>query len=183
MLLNGSARSLCRADPQTIETELLRLAEIARQALITARAIAHGLSPINLENGGLEPALRRLIETTQTTSGAVIKLRTRGVEMSSHVDDRMGEPLFRIVQEALTNALRHGAASEIDVVLQRVRNALHLTIADNGTGVASGDPSGGLGIRIMRYRAHAIGGHLEIESRPGGGTLVRCVIPVRPPSR
>jgi PAS domain S-box-containing protein len=179
LLLRGSARSLRQAEPKTIESELLRLADIAQQCLITARGIAHGLSPINLENGGLERALQRLAEATQLATGVQVRMFNEGSENLAKISQTKAEPIFRIVQEALTNAARHSGATQIDIGIERVRRMLHLTIADNGSGFMVGGASSGFGIRIMHYRARAIGGHLQVESRPNGGAVVRCIFPAR----
>lgn len=177
LLLSGSARSLSGADPETIAAEMSRFAEIAQQCLISARAIAHGLSPISLENGGLKNALVRLAESTRRNSGVEVLLELRGVDVAAEVRGAIAEPIFRIVQEAVTNVLRHAGATQIEVRLSRVRRSLQLEIADNGCGFVEGGSSAGFGVQVMHYRARAIGGHLQIERREQGGTLVRCLFP------
>jgi signal transduction histidine kinase len=83
--------------------------------------------------------------------------------------------LYRIAQEAITNAVRHGRATIIDLSCRCNESSLVLRVADNGSGVEQrADDGGGLGLRIMSYRAHAIGGEITIANRDEGGALMTC---------
>jgi len=86
--------------------------------------------------------------------------------------------LFRIAQEALRNALRHGGGGAVEIRLEGDRSVLELTVTDHGKGFLNPPTGGGLGLRIMRHRAELIGGRLEIESMYGKGTRVYCHVPV-----
>ena len=88
--------------------------------------------------------------------------------------------VYRIVQEALTNVVRHSGAKEILIRLETSDSELHLQVEDNGSGFALLPPDrpGGLGLKIMRYRAQMLGGDLVIESTGDGGTSVRCSCPL-----
>jgi signal transduction histidine kinase len=87
--------------------------------------------------------------------------------------------LYRIAQEAVTNAVRHGRATQVTVSCAVAERRLHLQIQDNGTGISDPPPKGdGLGIRIMRHRARTIGGELAIARMPQGGTLISCSCPL-----
>ena len=91
------------------------------------------------------------------------------------------DTVYRIAQEAVSNALRHGRATEV-VISTRVEAGIFiLLVEDNGCGFDAMQKSvvDGMGLRTMRYRAQAVGAHLTIEPRPGGGTLVRCRLRVR----
>ena len=88
--------------------------------------------------------------------------------------------LYRIAQEAITNAVKHGNATHIDIKCAIADGLLELTVADNGTGIPPrATERGGLGLHIMSYRARAIGGDLSVVALAAGGTLVRCQAPLR----
>jgi two-component system CheB/CheR fusion protein len=91
----------------------------------------------------------------------------------------MASHLYRIAQEAVTNAIKHGRAGKIQISLTRTPRRIRLAIRDNGTGMPVRQRSRGMGLHVMRYRAGIIGGTLAIEKRPGGGTTVVCT--ARPP--
>jgi len=86
---------------------------------------------------------------------------------------------YRIVQEALTNVLRHSGAASCDVSVCAQNGSLVVSVADDGRG-AAGVPGGGAGLETMRERAEELGGSLELRPRSGGGTLVRAVLPRNP---
>jgi len=86
--------------------------------------------------------------------------------------------LFRMAQEAANNAMKHGRATEVLISLTEHDQAIHLTIRDNGTGIPLQQSfSGGMGLKIMRYRATAIGASLEIGRAGVTGTIVSCSVP------
>jgi two-component system nitrate/nitrite sensor histidine kinase NarX len=93
--------------------------------------------------------------------------------------------VYRIVQEALTNAMKHGRARRAFVSLRAVPEGFVATVADDGIGVARRDdaPSSGLGLKMMAYRAQLLRGALAIETRPEGGTIVRLTWPATAPAR
>ena len=91
--------------------------------------------------------------------------------------------LFRIVQEAVNNAVKHSGGTWITIALRKQDGAVELRIDDDGSGFdRSRDQGGGLGLHIMHYRAHAVSASLRIEYREGGGTSVVCVVPVVVPT-
>ena len=173
------ARSLAVQAKQagwSIGADLLRLAEIASQAIKSCRAIARGLSPLSETRGGLVEALRDLTERVATPGGCTIRFV---------VDERapLAIPwearnhLFRIGQETLSNALKHGQPSLIEVRLEVAPDRVRLSVSDDGRGIDESAPAAGLGLDTMRYRAASIGGQLRIASNPGGGTTVICECP------
>ncbi|HEY5770386.1 MAG TPA: ATP-binding protein, partial [Terrimicrobium sp.] len=92
-------------------------------------------------------------------------------------DNVVATHLYRIAQEAISNAARHGRAETIVVALHRTVSETRLTITDDGCGLPPpADRSGGMGLRIMRYRAELIGAVLTIEPAKGAGTFVKCVL-------
>jgi signal transduction histidine kinase len=104
-------------------------------------------------------------------------------------DNAAAVHLYRIAQEAINNAIKHGQATRIDLGLTNVNNQIVLTVKDNGIGVASnGSGNGnshksqGMGLRVMNYRAGMIGATVLVETNPDGGTLVKCTVPNNRPA-
>lgn len=145
-------------------------------AVVQVRSLARGLYPVHEEAQGLMSALRNL--TNQIES--IFKVRCvfhcpRPVLLS---DNNTATHLYRIAQEAISNAVRHGHARFVKVTLATVSENLQLTIRDNGTGLKTNKlRERGLGMRIMEYRAQMIGGTLKVRRNAKGGTLVECQIP------
>jgi len=150
-------------------------------AIGQARAVARGLLPIELSAGGLVAGLREFAAEITRRSGIPCRLRAaRGALIS---DTSVALHLFRIVQEAVSNALRHGGARQIEIRLAKTSGQIRLEVRDDGKGLpARRRGANGLGLRTMKYRADAIGAQLTVESANGRGTLVSCLLPVsRPP--
>jgi len=107
------------------------------------------------------------------------------IECATEIEAGSPEPqgeramqLYRIAQEAITNAAKHGAATRIRVRLGRMDGRLTLSVEDNGRGFGPGAPlAQGMGLSIMRYRASAISAELEVHNRDSGGVMVRCRLP------
>ncbi len=94
------------------------------------------------------------------------------------LDSQASLALFRIVQEAIHNAVTHGGASRIDIELAADSDCLCLRIQDDGSGFEVGKTqSEGMGLRVMQYRARSIGADLKIGSRPREGTHIQCLVP------
>jgi len=176
MLGIGSVESA--TDLEVARGQAARTRELVAEALAQVRAIAVALRPSALDDYGLVPALRRLAETTAASSAATIDL------VAAFPDDRRFEPavetaLYRIVQEALGNAVRHGGASNVGVALSIRDRWLVATVEDDGGGFEPErvDPAR-LGLVGMRERASTLGGELTVESRSPGGTTVRVRMPL-----
>lgn len=156
---------------------LARLARVADRTLTDVRALINDLSVV-LPVGGLPAALRDHVRDLRSPAGPAIVLDAPAV-----VRARPGieGQLFRITQEALSNALRHSGGSTIVVRLSSDEHAqARLTVEDDGRGLTP--PTGnaaGLGLSTMQQRARAIGASIEIGERPGGGTRVEVIVPVR----
>lgn len=153
------------------------LEERVNQAVQTAYAIARGLLPIEPKRRHLDEALTRLAEITRLKTDARIE-----VDCQKHIaarSDLEAHHLFRIAQEALTNAIQHGEATHIDIAWNREDDQACLTITDNGRGISHATPNGqGMGLIIMQARARAIDADLTISDRPEGGVRVCCRVRV-----
>jgi len=153
------------------------IAKHVREAIGQTRALARGLSPVTLESEGLASALHEHAVTMEK----MFRVRCR-FDYDSQVpvpDHAMATHLFRLAQEAVSNAVKHGKASEIVIHLKADPGWIYLGISDNGAGFAP-EKNGhgkGMGLRIMKFRAGMIGGTLTIERSPMGGMLVMCTAP------
>ncbi|MBM3289474.1 MAG: PAS domain S-box protein, partial [Candidatus Hydrogenedentes bacterium] len=153
------------------------IVEMVSDAINQTRGLARGLYPVHLEADGLMTALHELATQTQ----ALFDLRCRFVceEPILIYDVSVATHLYRIAQEALNNAVRHGKPKAIEIALQEAGDAVELRIADDGVGI---DPSAngtrGLGLSIMQYRARMIDGTLRVRRGTSGGTVVTCSLTV-----
>jgi PAS domain S-box-containing protein len=148
------------------------------EGLALARAIAHGLCPVGAGEFGLIRGLHELALNVRRHTGVACRVHA---SQRIRVDDPVvASHLFRIVEEAVQNALRHARARNIRIRLTRVRDGLALRVWNDGKPLPKEiDASKGIGLRIMRYRADMLGTHLELERVPGGGTAVSCLLPDR----
>ncbi len=152
-----------------------RLTEGLMKALEQIRGLAKGVFPVAPEGEGLMSALGQLAETTAAATGIACTFDCpRPVLLGNN---QTALHLYRIAQEAVTNAAKHARPSAIKILLDSTPEGLLLEVSDNGGGIGGGAGSSrGSGLRSMRYRAAAIGGTLAIEDAPGGGTRVRCIL-------
>lgn len=140
------------------------------------RSLSHGLVPVEVEPEGLRTALEELAASSGASSGCTCTFESAGP--LTVTDPDLATHLFRIAQEAVSNALQHSRARRIRIALVADADALTLSVTDDGVGI-SGPPLGvkGLGLRLMRYRAGVIGGKLTVAPAADGGTIVSCRIP------
>jgi PAS domain S-box-containing protein len=146
---------------------------LIREAITKTRTIARGLSPVYIDEGALFTAIRDLAKQVESIFGVSFRLDvSKAVQVK---DNAAAVHIFRIIQEAVNNAVRHGKAGHITITLKPKKGFITLTIADDGTGLP--DEIGrkkGLGLSIMRHRARMIGADLVIKKNPKGGTSVIC---------
>jgi len=142
-------------------------------AIQQARNIARGLHPVDLEARGLMSALQGLAASVESVFGisCVCQFR-KTVLVHDHIT---ATHLYRIAQEAISNAIKHGHATRIVVRLTGDGDRLILTIQDNGSGFpAKPKRKGGMGLHLMNYRARAMGARLDIQRGASAGTVVEC---------
>ncbi len=159
-------------------TDAARVGEIAghvREAISQTRLLARGLSPVTLESEGLMSALEELASNTKKMFNVDCRFECRSPVL---VDDHaIATHLFRIAQEAVSNAIKHGKAAHITIQLEERRGKAVLAVTDDGTGFADVMPKAkGMGLRIMQSRAGMIGGTLVTQNRPAGGATVICSV-------
>ena len=152
------------------------LSSICRNALDTTRNLARSFYPVELQKHGLQIAIEALAHRTEAMTEAVCKTKfsTRfkpKKEAAIH--------LYRIVQESITNAIRHGRARNISIEGTQQAGMLVLTITDDGIGLKNAEASSGLGLHIFQYRARLIGAKVEVNQlTPSGGCRVTCLLPI-----
>jgi PAS domain S-box-containing protein len=163
-------------DQEKGRERLRRLRQLTHAALAEMRALLLELRPAALVERPLPELLQRLCEAASGRTGWKVNLRSSG-DCSINPDVHLG--FYRIAQEALNNAARHAAASQVVVELQCGPDHARLAVHDDGRGFDPSSPHTGqhLGIAIMRERAASIGGRLLIESRPESGTRVEVIWP------
>jgi two-component system sensor histidine kinase UhpB len=163
------------AAPPELEAELAETKALANQAMRELLSLARQLRPTALDDLGLAAAV----------AGQVEQLGRGEVDASFEADGNFSDlgddaqlVVYRVAQEALSNAGRHSGAGRVEVTLRRREDGgVALAVADDGRGFAFEESERGLGIGGMRERALLIGGELTIESRPGHGTTVRLTVP------
>jgi PAS domain S-box-containing protein len=157
----------------SVRQELDRLAEIARQAVRSGRAIAHGLAPLDESEGDLIEALRRMTQHhLAEVSGTQVVLKEHlGAELAIPATAR--SHLYRIAQEALNNAIRHAKVQAVTMELVVTPRVVRLTISDSGKGfTARAERSVGMGLKTMQNRAAAIGASVSIRTESDVGTSI-----------
>jgi two-component system sensor kinase FixL len=148
-------------------------------AIRITRGLARGLSPVDIEAGGLGMALAALVRSSRELLGIECELETP--DDPPDLKPQEATELYRIAQEAISNAAKHGVAGLVRVLLRETKDGLMLRVSNNGRPF---DPvksnSQGMGLAIMRYRAESIGASLEFEHLPPDASVaVRCVLPLR----
>lgn len=180
--LTGTAlvgQTLCgkleeRALPEAQDAR--KIVDLLEDAIQLARNVAKGLLPVGEGAAGLMRSLEEYAEATSRTFGVSCVLECDSpVLLSSPV---IATQMFRIAQEAVGNAVKHGPAAHIVISLEASDHGLHLAVADDGPGILDGGSGSGLGMGIMADRAKHIGGALNIERRPEGGTRVSLLVPI-----
>jgi two-component system sensor histidine kinase UhpB len=164
------------AAPPELEAELAETKALANQAMRELLSLARQLRPTALDDLGLTAAIAGQVE--QMSHGE-IEAEFAAEGDFSDLDDDTQLVIYRVAQEALSNAARHSGAKHVAVRLRSdgANGGVELEVTDDGRGFAFDESEGGLGIAGMRERALLIGAKLTIESRPGHGTTVRLTVP------
>ena len=166
--LNGPA-----VDCGDARQRVAELRDLVADALRRSRQLAFDLRPTVLDDVGLVPALRRLRETIADRSGIAVELDTSGIGAEERLAPEIETVIYRVVQEALTNVIRHARASAASVTVTARDAHLRVLVEDDGVGFDPDDPRAGhLGIDGMLERAQLVGGRLAVSSQPGAGTTV-----------
>lgn len=159
-----------------------KISELVNRTVSQTRDLARGLCPVELENNGLQAALQELAGSVEKLFNVSCTVDCKQPVLIS--DNAVAIHLYRIAQEAVNNAVKHGKAENIVIGLTSADETINLTVKDNGSGLPkSFAKSKGMGLRVMNYRAGMIGGNVTIEGLSGGGALVRCHVSSDPNSK
>lgn len=163
--------------------ELQNLKTVMRDSLQEVRKIIYNLRPMALDDIGLLPTLERYVISFKEDTGIDVLLRSRNVE--EDLKPIISLTVFRIVQEALNNILKHSRSKSATVLLERVNTNLNILITDNGIGfdtanirMTNSDLTGGFGLFSMKERVTLLEGKIDIISEVGKGTRIKIIIPL-----
>jgi signal transduction histidine kinase len=171
-------RLAAKAIPETEDAR--KIAGLVNKAIGWTRDLARGLAPVDLDQEeGLSSALKQLTESSGELYGSPCRFEVTG---ETHFrNPSVAIHLYRIAQEALNNAIKHAHSRNVVVRLKGGSGEIGISVEDDGKGF---DPlsvqTGGMGLRIMRYRAKMINGKLDVRTRHGGGTVVACSYAIQP---
>lgn len=149
-----------------------KVVELVEEGIALSRKLAKGLHPIELQAEGLMEALEELADT----SGELFKISCR-FECDLPVlvrDAATASHLFRIAQEAVSNAVKHGKARHVTIQLDTLEDGISLRVKDDGAGLPEPPPKTGMGLRIMAHRATMIGANFKAQRDTAGGTVICC---------
>lgn len=153
------------------------IAQLVNEAINQTRQLSRGLHPVSMEEDGLMSAMQALAATTQNLFGITCAFRCDNPVAVK--DPSTATHVYRIAQEAVTNAIRHGNTKQIQLELSADDNHAELAIENDGRDFPAKIPKGkGIGLQVMSYRAEMVGGVLDVQARAGGGTRVTCTFNV-----
>ena len=171
-----SARLLVDKDPSAAKATIGSLSEHVQEVVADVRRLVHDLRPPALDDRGLVGALTQRAEQVTTTGGPAVTVEAGNL---GALPAAVEVAAYRIVNEALTNVVRHAGASRVAVRLVVDDKALLAEVADDGSGIAP-DAQVGVGLVSLRERAAELGGRSEVTCPAAGGTTVRAWLPLRP---
>ena len=157
------------------KVQLYKIAELARKGLVEVRRSVSELRPDALERDSLIAAIQKLSDDINECTSTRVQVEVEGDIPTLDPDEE--ETVYRVVQEGITNAVRHGAATEISILLSLINNILHIEIKDNGVGCAA--PKSGFGLRHIKERIRMLKGNVSISGEEGIGFNIFADIPIR----
>ncbi|WP_168160095.1 hybrid sensor histidine kinase/response regulator [Steroidobacter denitrificans] len=178
LLVKGLEMQVSRESPQYL-AQITKISGLLAQAIQSTRSLARGLTPVNLEHGGLPEALKLLAEHCSDIYNLSCTFDNGALKLPE-LEESAATHLYRIAQEATTNAARHARARAISIELRYTARRLHLIITDDGIGLSTALARGapGMGLKIMEYRARMLGGTITFEE-PGKGTRIALSAPLQ----
>lgn len=174
-LINKNIAASLRDEDHPLTDEVDEITDLLKEADEYARGLSRNLVPVELDSSGLVAALQRLATNAERLFNIECELKNT---LNIQFDDPTSlTHLFRIVQEATSNAVKHGNASKVQVDMQANDTQLTVKIEDNGTGFGPDwDQNKGLGVRIMKFRSRLIGANLEISDSSLGGAAIIVIL-------
>ena len=160
----------------SLVTHLTEISTAAGGAIDEVRKVAYGLRPYQLDRLGVTRAVQSLVEQTAAASGLALAADIQDLEGILPKNDEVN--IYRIVQEAVSNMVRHSRAKAGRVALSVGEHEIHIHVEDDGVGFDPARHDGGLGLAGIAERARILGGHLTVRSSPGHGTTLSVTIPI-----
>jgi PAS domain S-box-containing protein len=180
-LMLRSVVAQLRRENSSARADVEDIISLVNGAIESTRAMARGLAPVGADRGGLIAGLQSMAVRGMERYGVRAHFNTNLKEPLT-LEDGAATHLYRIAQEAFTNAIRHGRVTQVTIELATAEGTLTLSVQDNGRGFDERNASNnGLGLKLMRYRAQMLGGDVTIAGNNGGGVVVRCTCPHRAP--
>jgi signal transduction histidine kinase len=175
-LLGQNVARQLESEDHALAGDVAEITDLIKEADQYARDLARGLTPVDVDANGLSQALQRLSDNAVRLFDVPCTFEEVGTALVH--DSTTATHLYRIAQEAVSNAVRHGDATQITIILASGPDQIRVRIQDDGIGFDPKEVDGpGMGIHIMNYRARIVGGNLEINTDPGDGTTVTCTLP------
>jgi signal transduction histidine kinase len=155
--------------------------QCVKESIAQARSIGRGLCPVDVSGSGLRGSLEELARETQRRCGTSCRFEA---DQEVHIHDAFAAShLFRVAQESVSNAVRHGKPRHITIRLLKSGSQSCLEVMDDGKGIpVARRGTRGMGLQTMKYRAGLLGAELEVRRLKAGGTLVSCRLPAAAPS-
>lgn len=161
--------------PDTIQKQLQTIESITNESQLEMRALLLHLRPVKLNEKTLKQGIEQLLKELSTKVNMAISYEIEDVSLPVSVEDN----LFRVIQELLSNVLRHSKASEVEVYLKKTGQQIQLRIIDDGVGFdMKNQKSGNYGLQNIRERINGLGGHVKLISFKQQGTSVEIIIPI-----
>ncbi len=173
----GSRLSYLKQLLQTHSEQSSKTADQLESLINDVRQLSHDLAPPMAHLSGLIPVIEKLIAETRLTTGLEIKFQQHNYQevlVSNQI-----QQVYRILQEALNNIVKHAEATRVDVQLFGHEKEINVTIEDNGKGFNPSESQDGLGLNQMKIRTESLGGKIEINSQLDKGSLILITIPIR----
>jgi len=171
----GAVNGILKRDPENVWTHLEEAENLVFEVIQELTFLIQEMYPMALKEKGLATTLREYIFEWENRNGVMINLK---IQNARRADLEMEQAIYRMIQEALANVARHSQSDKVDVSLVYNKDAIAVTVQDNGLGFDSKRKPAGMGLRIIKERAESIGGQALIESEPGVGTKVMITAPL-----
>jgi signal transduction histidine kinase len=172
------AKQRCTTDPARVAGNLADIEALLARTHATVKQLVTELRPLPVDELGLQASIERLGRQAQEHGHLRVRVVANGLE---DVSPDIGAIAFRVVQEALTNVVRHARARHAEVVTAVADGELGITISDDGVGLPS-PRKNGFGLLGIRERAAMLSGRFELRARPGGGTTLAVSLPLTRPA-
>jgi signal transduction histidine kinase len=160
----------------THSKESIKTADQLEQLIKDVRQLSHDLAPPLAHVSGLIPLIEKLITETRLATGLEVKFQQHNYK--EVLASNQIQQVYRIIQEALNNIVKHAQATRVDVQIFGHEGEVNISIEDNGIGFYPSEVPDGMGLNQMKIRTESLGGRIEINSHPGNGTLLLISVPV-----